>query len=110
MSESTNPNKLTDNEREQIKNENALQRRKRRNKNRGGSETADWANANAETLRRLIEVVAFQKGTITLGYTRDGGAYYVSYYFGTQSEAVYCRPSEGIDEFLQEEIESFHFD
>lgn len=103
----TNPNKLKDVKNEAIKNENALQRRQRRNKNRGSSETADWRGANSETLQRLIETVTGQSGTITLGYTKDGSAYYVSYYFGDQSEAVYCRPSEGIDEFLEGEIEAF---
>lgn len=107
MKKSTNPNKLGSDEREAIKNENALQRRKRRNKNRGGTETADWASANAELVTGLIATVTGQKGTVTLGYTKDGGAYYISYYFGDESEAVYCRPSEGIDEFLQSEIDAF---
>lgn len=104
---STNPNKLSERDNEAIKNENALQRRQRRNANRGITETADWHNADAELIRGLIETVTGQKGTITLGYTRDGGAYYISYYFGDSSEAIYCRPSEGIDNFLTEEIESF---
>ncbi len=103
----TNPNKLGRPKNEEFEKITALDRRKARRNGRGGGAIADWANANGELLQGLIATVTVQKGTITLGYTKDGGAYYVSYYFGAESEAVYCRPSEGIDEFLKEEIESF---
>lgn len=103
----TNPNKLGQKKNEAIESKNALQRRKERRKNRGGTEIADWGSCDASLIQRLIETITEQKGTLTLGYTKDGGAYYVSYYFGEESEAVYCRPSEGIDDFLRGEIEAF---
>lgn len=105
----TNPNKLKSDKKGKVKDENALQRRQARRKNRGGTEVADWASADSSLLQQLISTVTQQHGTITLGYTKDGGAYYLSYYFGDESEAAYCRPTEGIDLFLEGEIESFNF-
>jgi hypothetical protein len=107
MNKSTNPNKLTGDDRETIKTQNALERRRARQNNRGNGVVADWEGCDPAILQKLIGTVTIQKGTITLGYTRDGGAYYISYYFGGESEPVYCRPSEGIDAFLQGEIEAF---
>ena len=107
MTKSTNPNRLKEDEREAIKKENALERRKRRNKNRGSHETADWSSADSLLIQKLIATVTIQSGSITMGYTKDGGAYYISYYFGGKSQPFYCRPSEGIDEFLQGEIVEF---
>lgn len=106
----TNPNKLNSKKNEKIESKNALERRKARRKNRGGGEIADWSSADPLLLQRLISTVTFQHGTVTMGYTKDGGAYYISYYFGDESEAIYCRPSEGIDAFLEGEIESFTFE
>ncbi len=105
----TNPNKLGKQKNEATEAKNALERRKARRANRGGTETADWAGADSSLIQQLVATVTGQKGTITLGYTKDGGAYYISYYFGDSSEAAYCRPSEGIDDFLKGEIESFDF-
>ena len=86
---------------------NALLRRANRRKNRGNGETADWISATSALIAELIGTVSYLKGTITFGYTRDGGAYFISYYFGEESERVYCRPAEGIDSFLEDEIASF---
>lgn len=105
--QNTNPNKVGQKKNEEVEKLNALQRRQSRRKNRGGSAIADWGSADPILIQKLIETVTFQHGTITMGYTRDNGAYYVSYYFGAESEAVYCRPSEGINEFLEGEIEAF---
>lgn len=87
--------------------ESAMLRRANRRKNRGGDDTADWSECNPDLVVGLIAIVGLNKGTITLGYTRDGGAYYISYYFGLESEKVYCRPTEDIDTFLEYEIKSF---
>lgn len=103
----TNPNKLGGKKNGAIEAKNVLQRRKARRANRGGTEVADWASVDSSSLQRLIETVTGQRGTITLGYTKDGSCYYISYYFGDESEPAYCRPSEGIDSFLEGEIESF---
>lgn len=85
----------------------AMERRANRRKNRGTDETADWEGCDPVLIQKLIAIVAINKGTVTFGYTRDGGAYYVSYYFGDGNEKVYCRPSEGIDSFLESEAMSF---
>lgn len=107
MNKSNNPNKIKGGKNEATKIQNALERRQARRNNRGGVETADWGGCDGSLLQKLIASVTIQKGTITLGYTKDGGAYYISYYFGKDSEAVYSRPSEGIDDFLLGEIEAF---
>jgi hypothetical protein len=86
---------------------NKLARRKERRNNRGESAPADWESANPELLMRLIGCVTALKGTISFGYTRDGGAYYVNYYVGGESEKEYIRPTEDIDRWLQVEIESW---
>lgn len=86
---------------------NALRRRSDRRKNRGNAEVADWGSVDSEAIVRLIETVTGNKGTITFGYTRDGGAYYINYYFDGESEKMYIRPSEDIDKTLAEEVKSF---
>lgn len=85
----------------------ALRRRKERREKRGNSATADWESANPELLIRLIGCVTALKGTITFGYTRDGGAYYVNYYVGGESEKEYVRPTEDLDKWLQVEVDSW---
>ncbi len=103
----TNPNKLKELRNETIIAKSAMERRANRRKNRGNDETADWEACNSTLIQKLVAIVSLNKGTVTFGYTRNGEAYFISYYFGESSEKVYCRPSEGIDDFLQYEIESF---
>lgn len=103
----TNPNKLKGGKNAATMSKNALERRQERRANRGNGAVADWSIVDSEIVQNLIATVTGQKGTITLGYTRDGSTYYISYYFGDESEAVYCRPTEDIDRFLQAEIEAF---
>lgn len=105
MSKNTNTQKELQNE--TVIAQSAMERRANRRKGRGGDETADWESCDATLIQGLIAIVSINKGTVTFGYTRDGGAYFISYYFGESSEKVYCRPSEGIDTFLAYEIESF---
>lgn len=86
----------------------ALERRRERQNNRGkGVETADWESVNSDNLVKLIARVTLLKGTITFGYTRDGGAYYISYYMDGESEKLYVRPTEDVDNFILSELESF---
>jgi len=84
-----------------------LRRRKERKKNRGNTEVADWESCDSKKLQALIAVVAFHHGTVTFGYTRDGGAFYISYYIDGDSEKIYPRPSEDIDARLDDEIEGW---
>lgn len=84
-----------------------LARRKERKKNRGDSTlVTDWIQADAETLRLLVATVAIH-GTVTFGYTRDGGAYYINYWMDGQSFKEYIRPTEDLDAVLRVEIESW---
>lgn len=83
------------------------QRRQERNNGRGNSETADWQSVDSESVIELIARVTSLKGTITFGYTKDGGAYYVNYYVDGQSDRIYIRPQEDIDRRITDEIESW---
>jgi len=85
----------------------ALRKRKERQKNRGKGAIADWESCQAETLKRLIGVVTHLKGTITFGYTRDGGAYYLNYFIGGVSDKIWIRPTEDVDMCLLEEIDTW---
>lgn len=62
----------------------------------------DWAIANSGNLQQLITTVASRGGAIRFGYTRDGGAYAVGLYYGSESKTVYCRPGEDLEAFLEE--------
>lgn len=86
---------------------NAVQRRNTRRANRGKGASADWASCDEKLLQELVAVVTVLGGTITFGYTRDGGAYYVNYYVDLESIKEYIRPTEDIDAWLKSEIESW---
>lgn len=89
---------------ETTENERKDARRAKRRAKRGQKETADWAGVDKTKLCELIELVTADGGTITFGYTRDGGAYYVNYYIDGESEKYYIRPTEDVDEWLTDEI------
>jgi len=68
---------------------------------RGGA-VADWANADAALLLQLVCAVAVEGGAVRCGYTRDGGAYSIGLYLGSDSKTYYCNEAEGINETLAE--------
>jgi len=72
-----------------------------------GTGVADWTNASADVVLRLVCVVAAEGGAVRLGYTRDGGAYSIGIYLGENSKTYYCNEKEGIDGKLAELIEHF---
>lgn len=94
-----NPNVLSDEIAARIR------KRKERQENRGNSNPADWETVDWNLVIRLIATVAHKGGTTTFGYTRDGGAYYISYYIGGESIRTYIRPTEDVDQALVDEIE-----
>lgn len=73
----------------------------------GGVGAADWAAASATVLGELIQSVTAKGGAIRFGFTRDGGAYSVGFYYGDDRTTEYCRPSEDLDEFLEKWIEFY---
>lgn len=77
-------------------------RRTQRSKNRGASDSADWAAINPENLVKLIAATTALGISITFGYTRDGGAFYISLYSDGDSERIYIRPTEEPDEQILE--------
>lgn len=85
----------------------ALARRKARRQNRNnGTAAADWQSVDPNLLQSLVATVT-QLGTVTFGYTRDGGAYYIQYWVDGESLKEYVRPTEDIDAVLEAEIESW---
>lgn len=81
------------------------ERRNQRKNNRGDVPPADWESLNPKDILELIATVTALKGTVTFGYTRDGGAYYISYYVDGESLKEYIRPTEDVDAFIRHEIE-----
>jgi len=72
-----------------------------------GAAVADWANADLYSVLRLVCVVAVEGGAVRYGYTRDGGAYSIGIYLGSDSKTYYCNEAEGINEKLKELIGYF---
>ena len=63
---------------------------------------ADWSTANPMVVSGLITAVASRGGAVRFGYTRDGGAYAVGFYYGTENVTKYCRPNEDLTAFLND--------
>lgn len=82
-----------------------LRQRRERAENRGQSNPADWEGVDWQLIVRLIATIARLGGTTTFGYTRDKGAFYISYYIEGESIKQYIRPTEDIDQKLVDEIE-----
>ena len=74
----------------------------RANSNPGATGIADWANADPRVICDLVAKVTSRGGAVRFGYTRDGGAYAVGFYYGQDSKTVYCRPGEDLDQFLKD--------
>ncbi len=87
--------------------ENALSRRKERKNGRGNSESADWGDCDESDILQLIAVVTGLGGTITFGYTRDGGAYYLSYFMDGEALKVFIRPTEDVELAIKSEIDEW---
>lgn len=68
---------------------------------------ADWGGATSDTLYRLIDTVTSRGGAVRFGYTRDGGAYALGFYYGSEATTEYCRPSEDLEDFLVRWIEFY---
>lgn len=71
------------------------------------SEVADWGSVNAEKLVRTIATASKQGGAVRLGYTRDGGAYAIGVYAGSNYFTDYVRPTEDIEGYLDDLTKSF---
>lgn len=67
-----------------------------------GGEVADWRNADPEMVLQLVCVVGVTGGAVRFGYTRDGGAYSIGIYAGSDSKTYYCNEADGINDQLRE--------
>lgn len=81
----------------------------RKSRGLGGSRgsAADWASADADLLKRAIEVASAAGGAVRFGYTRDLGAYSVGIYGDGDPYTVTRSPGENIDNTLQDIIDLF---
>lgn len=68
---------------------------------------ADWASADATTIRTAIEKASIVGGAIRFGYSRDGGAYAIGIYGDGDPYTEFVRPSEDIDKILLDIIELY---
>lgn len=80
--------------------------RKPRKRNES-TNVADWQGVNPVNLVRLIAVASAKGGALRLGYTRDGGAYAVGVYAGSNYFTDYIRPQEDIDAYILDLLGSF---
>jgi hypothetical protein len=85
--------------------ENSTFRKPRTSTNIGN--TADWGSIDAQKLVKLVETASRKGGAVRLGYTRDGGAYAVGVYAGSNYFTDFIRPSEDIDQYLTDLTVSF---
>jgi len=74
---------------------------------RAGGGVADWSSVDGTTVVRAIALAASAGGALRFGYTPDGGAYAVGIYGDGAPYTEYVKPSEDMDEFLQQVIELF---
>jgi len=68
---------------------------------------ADWGSVDGATLIRAIEAAASVGGALRCGYSRDGGAYAIGIYGDGEPYTEFVRPSEDIEQFLQNVCELF---
>lgn len=68
--------------------------------------SADWEQANADLLRKVIAKAGIKRGALRFGYTRDGGAYSVGVYVGEDYFTDYIRPGEDVDKYLADLLSS----
>lgn len=64
------------------------------------SEPTDWSNVSDGLLVKLIDAVTSRGGAVRFGYSRDGGAYALGLYYGSENTTEYCRPNEELDDFV----------
>lgn len=72
-----------------------------RRANRGSGDVADWGSVDGKLLVDTVAAVAAHGWAITLGYTREGGAYTVRVLGDDSFETEYIRPTEDINLYLR---------
>lgn len=65
---------------------------------------ADWGDCDPLLIAQLIANACHDGLTVSFGYTRDGGAYYLGFYDGNETKRVYLKP-DNPDEDLRGLIE-----
>jgi len=79
---------------------NAKLRRPRQSNETSG--VADWESANPGVLVKVLARAGKKQCALRFGYSRDGGAYAIGVYTGSEYWTDYVRPSEDIDQYLQD--------
>lgn len=79
----------------------AAQQREHRRRNRGTTDSADWATANSDTLLRTICAVTSAGCAIQLGYTRDGGSFVIRIVGDGEPFNEFVRPTEDLELYLK---------
>lgn len=68
---------------------------------------ANWGDVDGGVIKRFIQTCTSRGGACRFGYTRDGGAYALGLYYGSESNTEYCRPNEDVELFLETWIEFY---
>lgn len=79
----------------------ARQQREHRKRHRGGTDPADWSNADAMLLHRAICNVTGASCAVQFGYTRDGGSFVVRVVGDGEPYNDYIRPTENLNAYLE---------
>jgi len=72
------------------------------------SEQPDWGRIEDRLLWTVIQKVTVDDGAILFGYSRDGGAYTVKVYGGSEPWVTYAHSDAEITEFLIGLIEVYN--
>lgn len=73
----------------------------------GSSKRANWGLAEPATIFELIKKASSRGGAVRFGYTRDGGAYALGLYYGSEHVTKYCPPDQNVNKFLSEWYDFF---
>lgn len=83
------------------------ERRLARQARRGGQATRDWGDSDPVRLHSLVYRATCAGAGVLFGTTRDGGALVVTIYVDGEAEKEYLRPSDDLDEILEDLALSF---
>jgi hypothetical protein len=68
--------------------------------------SADWSGVDGRWVCTAAAALGARGGALRLGYTRDGGAYAIGIYLGSESHTEYLPPDASVEEFLSQLIDS----
>lgn len=81
-----------------------------RRRNRGHSKQADWGEADAKLLLRLVAAIAKIGGAVQFGYTQSGDSYVIRVLGDGEPFNEYLRSTEDIDLWIEGFVLDYELD